>query len=105
MSVLVVNQGIENQHTAKLLVELVAQGLVIIKQAFSVVLRRIRPIGTKEVSISVNSRHLEARIPFQFSKSYCTQLMPILSATLTGIILAVRLVSGVRSASVPPLYR
>ena len=34
MSVLVVNQGIENQHTAKLLVELVAQGLVIIKAGF-----------------------------------------------------------------------
>ena len=80
VSVLIVNQGIENQHTAKLLVELVAQGLVIIKAGFQRRLAEKTPNRDERGSISVNSRHLEARIPFQFSKSYCTQPMPILSA-------------------------
>ena len=80
VSVLIVNQGIENQHTAKLLVELVAQGLVIIKAGFQRRLAEKTPDRDERGSISVNSRHLEARIPFQFSKSYCTQPMPILSA-------------------------
>ena len=98
VSVLVVNQGIENQHTAKLLVELVAQGLVIIKAGFQ---RRLAENTPDRDERGINIR----KQPALGSKNTFPVFQVVLYAAdahficdLTGIILAVRLVSGVRSA-------
>ena len=98
MSVLVVNQGVENQHTAKLLVELVAQGLVIIKAGFQRRLAENTP-DRDERGINICEQ------PALGSKNTFPVFQIVLYAAdahfvcdLTGIILAVRLVSGVRSA-------
>ena len=97
VSVLIVNQGIENQHTAKLLVELVAQGLVIIKAGFQ---RRLAENTPDRDERGINIRKqpaLGSKDPFPVFQVVLYAADAHLVCDLTGIILAVRLVSGVRS--------
>jgi len=98
VSVLIVNQGIENQHTAKLLVELVAQGLVIIKAGFQ---RRLAENTPDRDERGINFREqpaLGGKDTFPVFQVVLYTADAHFVCDLTGVILAVRLVSGVRSA-------
>ena len=98
MSVLIVDQGIENQHTAKLLVELVAQGFVIIKAGFQCRLAENTPDRNKRRVYIRKELALGGKDTFPVFQVILYAADTHLVCDLAGIIFAVRLVSGVRSA-------
>ena len=96
--ILVVDQGIEHQHTAKLLIEIVAQVFVVVKASFQRGLPDNPPDGDKRRVYIRKELALGGEDPFPVFKVISDAGNAHRFRHLAGVILAVRFVAGVGCA-------